>query len=155
MHRRYEELCGLAATGQINAGDGADLQEHLSTCSECRAFLDDVVQVGMQGAPVVAASQAVRADIQPPLGIRARFLDRAAAAGQENRSAWVRPFSLNSVSRDGDVSRFSIASRSSIRLRGSISTAAPPVISGSDETPDVITGTPAAMACATGNPNPS
>jgi len=81
MHRRYEELCGLAATGQINAGDGADLQEHLSTCSECRAFLDDVVQVGMQGAPVVAASQAVRADIQPPLGIRARFLDRAAAAG--------------------------------------------------------------------------
>jgi len=81
MHRRYEELCALAATGQIDTGDRADLQEHLSTCSECRAFLDDVVRVGMQGAPVVAASQALRASIQPPLGIRARFLDRAVAAG--------------------------------------------------------------------------
>jgi hypothetical protein len=81
MHRRYEELCALAATGQIDTGDRAELQEHLSTCSECRAFLDDVVRVGMQGAPVVAASQALRASIQPPLGIRARFLDRAVAAG--------------------------------------------------------------------------
>lgn len=81
MHRQYEELCALAATGQINTGDRADLHEHLSTCSECRAFLDDVAHVGMQGAPVVAASQALRARIQPPRGIRGRFLDRAAAAG--------------------------------------------------------------------------
>jgi hypothetical protein len=81
MHRHYEELCALAATGQIDTGDEAGLQEHLSTCSECRAFLDDVVHVGMQGAPVVAASQALRASVQPPLGIRERFLDRAAAAG--------------------------------------------------------------------------
>jgi len=81
MHRHYEELCALAATGQIDTGDRAALQDHLSTCSECRAFLDDVVRVGMQGAPVVAASQALRASIQPPLGIRARFLDRAAATG--------------------------------------------------------------------------
>ena len=81
MHRHYEELCALAATGQINTGDEADLHEHLSTCSECRAFLDDVAHVGMQGAPVVAASKALRARIQPPRGIRGRFLDRAAAAG--------------------------------------------------------------------------
>ena len=81
MHKHYEELCALAATGQINTGDEADLHEHLPTCSECRAFLDDVVQVGMHAAPIVAASQALRASIQPPRGIRGRFLDRAAAAG--------------------------------------------------------------------------
>src|SRR6266851_8409366 len=81
MHKHYEELCALAATGQINTGDEGDLQEHLATCGECRAFLDDVVQVGMHAAPVVAASQALRASVQPPVGIRGRFLDRAAAVG--------------------------------------------------------------------------
>ena len=40
-------------------------------------------------------------------------------------------------------------------LRGSTSSAAPPAISGNDDTLDVNTGTPAAMACATGNPKPS
>jgi hypothetical protein len=81
MHRHYEDLCALAATGQIDTGDRTDLQEHVETCSECRAFLDDVAHVGSYAAPVVAASQALRASIQPPLGIRERFLDRAAAAG--------------------------------------------------------------------------
>ena len=33
--------------------------------------------------------------------------------------------------------------------------AAPPVTSGNDERFEVITGTPAAMACATGKPKPS
>src|SRR5260370_40434468 len=81
MHMHYEELCTLAATGQIDAGDRADLREHLESCSECRDFLDDVGHVGMHGAPMLAASRAERVDAQPPIGIRERFLERASAEG--------------------------------------------------------------------------
>jgi len=55
----------------------------------------------------------------------------------------------------GEVSRRSSAALISATLRGSTSTAAPPVISGSDDRLEVITGTPAAMAWATGKPKPS
>src|SRR5713101_7918214 len=81
MHMHYEELCALAATGQIDAGDRADLREHLESCSECRAFLEDVGYVGVHGAPMLAASRAEQVDAQPPIGIRERFLERASAEG--------------------------------------------------------------------------
>src|SRR5271169_2365312 len=40
-------------------------------------------------------------------------------------------------------------------LRGSTNRAAPPATSGRHDVFDVITGMPAAIACATGNPKPS
>ena len=55
----------------------------------------------------------------------------------------------------GTSSSFSIAARISAALRGSTSSAPSPATSGRHEVFDVITGTPAAMACATGNPKPS
>jgi hypothetical protein len=81
MHQHYEELCTLAATGQIDSRHHADLSEHLASCEQCQAFLDAAKYLGTSSIPIVAASRAARADAQPPKGIRERFLKRAAIEG--------------------------------------------------------------------------
>src|SRR5271157_436822 len=92
---------------------------------------------------------------QPPSSFRKNFQLSAAQVSQRKRRARWRPRAERSAHRLGEVNRRTRASRSSCKLRGSTSRAASPAISGSEETFEVTTGTPAAMACATGNPKPS
>ena len=79
MHRSYEELCALAATGQITGEAMRVLDQHLKECSDCRAFLQDLVPLKTHVTPVVAGSRTRSG--AAPYGIRERFLQRAAAAG--------------------------------------------------------------------------
>ncbi|HWC16087.1 MAG TPA: hypothetical protein VG498_03705 [Terriglobales bacterium] len=44
-HNRFEELCALAVTGQISAGDSAELEAHLKTCETCRKAQADFVEI--------------------------------------------------------------------------------------------------------------
>ena len=81
MHKRFEELCALAATGQITGDAMAVLDQHVKECDACRAFLQDLVPLKAHVAPVVAASHARTFEV--PEGIRERFFQRAAAAGVE------------------------------------------------------------------------
>ena len=83
------------------------------------------------------------------------FSDFAAQVSQRNSRARNRPRSTISARRSGESSSRPSASRNSTWLRGSTRAAASPAISGREETFEVTTGTPAAIACATGNPNPS
>ena len=79
MHKHFEELCALAATGQISGDSMALLDQHLKKCDECRFFLEDLVPLKAHVAPVVAANHA--RTCEPPEGIRERFLQRAAEVG--------------------------------------------------------------------------
>ena len=79
MHKRFQELAVMAATGQITHEEREALQEHTASCAECRAFAGDLALLKARVAPVVAGRQAQSAD--PPAGIRERFLERASAAG--------------------------------------------------------------------------
>jgi len=79
MHKRFEELCALAVTGQITGEGKALLEEHARSCGECRGFLLDMGPMKDHLAPVVAGSRVQLID--PPEGIRQRFLERAATAG--------------------------------------------------------------------------
>jgi hypothetical protein len=79
MHKTFQELSALAATGQITREEREQLDRHTAECAECRAFLSDLTLLKARVAPVVAASCAQ--SFEPPAGIRERFLQRAAAAG--------------------------------------------------------------------------
>src|SRR5215467_15890000 len=79
MHKRFEELCALAATGQITGDAMSVLDQHVKECGVCRAFLQDMVSLKAHVAPVVAGSHA--RTLEPPVGIRERFLEKATAAG--------------------------------------------------------------------------
>src|SRR5882724_4011170 len=84
-----------------------------------------------------------------------KLRDLAAQSAQRKLLARSRPLIDSDARRSGDVRTLERADRSSLWLRGSTSRAASPATSGSDDTFDVITGTPTAIACTTGNPNPS
>lgn len=79
MHKRFEELCALAATGQITGDAMSVLDQHVKECSACRGFLQDLVCLKAHVAPVVAGSHAQT--LEPPAGMRERFLQKAAVAG--------------------------------------------------------------------------
>src|SRR5581483_9507017 len=79
MHKSYEELCALAATGQITGDAMKLLDQHVKECSSCRVFLEDLVPLKAHVTPVVAGSRTH--SYTPPDGIRERFLQKAAAVG--------------------------------------------------------------------------
>jgi hypothetical protein len=79
MHKNFEGLCALAATGQITGDAMKVLDQHVKECDQCRTFLQEVVPLKAHVAPVVAAQHARM--YEPPEGMRERFLQRAAAAG--------------------------------------------------------------------------
>src|SRR5437879_2904278 len=47
-HRRYEEMCALAATAQLGGKEMSELNAHISTCDSCREFLFSVGRVSVQ-----------------------------------------------------------------------------------------------------------
>jgi hypothetical protein len=83
-HGRYEEMCALAATGQLGGAQMYELNEHIATCDSCRKFLESVAQVSVQVIPLLANSRVQEADTVQPDGMRTRFLHRLAAAGLKN-----------------------------------------------------------------------
>lgn len=79
MHKSYEELCALAATGQITGDAMQVLDRHVRECSSCRVFLEDLVSLKAHVTPVVAGSHT--RSCPPPEGIRERFIKRASGVG--------------------------------------------------------------------------
>ncbi len=77
-HGRYQEMCSLAATGQLGGPQMSELNEHVAACDSCRKFLESVAEVSIQVMPVLADGRVSAADIVPPQGMRGRFLSRLA-----------------------------------------------------------------------------
>src|SRR5882762_2795210 len=49
-HEEFVELCALSTTGELSQEEQKKLQEHLTTCSECRQVLkefQDAADIGM------------------------------------------------------------------------------------------------------------
>ncbi len=80
-HRRYQEMCTLAVTGQLGGAQMCELNEHIATCDSCRKFLESVAQISAQAMPLLADKHAPAGNVAPPEGMRERFLSRLAAEG--------------------------------------------------------------------------
>lgn len=98
MHKQFEELCALAATGQLSGDATMLLDQHLKQCENCRTFLEATVPLKAHVAPVLAASHAC--GYEPPDGMRERFLERAASFGIA-----LRPGSVLSSSSEAQACR--------------------------------------------------
>jgi len=81
LHRRYERYCTLAATGQLGGPEMFELNEHIASCSSCREYLESISQVSVQAMPLLAANRGPESDMEPPDGMRERFLSRLAIEG--------------------------------------------------------------------------
>ena len=71
-HDRFEELCALAASGQIEPGEWQELQEHMQSCSSC---METLGAFGRIGADLLAGfAEAVPPGLREEM--RSRFLNR-------------------------------------------------------------------------------
>ena len=116
-HERFEELCALAALGQISAGEYAEMRAHLSECEDCRRSRQDYLEILHEHLPLVAAGEPAHSSSKVALhesSYRQRFLQRtedqsssptaparagnatgaAVGAGQWSRSARMARFAL-------------------------------------------------------------
>jgi len=79
-HEQYEELCGLAASGQASPDELTELRSHLEGCPTCRSTAYDFTQISAQGLSQLAAKR-LRCEI--PSGMTQRFVARARSEGIE------------------------------------------------------------------------
>jgi anti-sigma-K factor RskA len=71
-HEDYKQLLALEAMGALDAGERRTLEEHLSSCAECRAELRELSDASASLAYTVAP-------VVPPAALRARVLERVRA----------------------------------------------------------------------------
>ena len=57
IHDKFEELCALAALGQISAKEFSELQDHLAICSSCRSIQQDFLEIIHEHLPLVAPDE--------------------------------------------------------------------------------------------------
>src|SRR5437588_5188533 len=88
-HKEFKELLALEAAGALEAGERGPLEEHLSSCAECRAELREMTDA-------VAALAYTVAPVAPPAHLRARVLERVRAADLLELSA-ADPSELSAV----------------------------------------------------------
>src|SRR5882724_11025618 len=89
-HGSYQEMCSLAATGQLGGPQMSELNEHIATCDSCRKFLESVAQVSIQVMPALAEGRVAAPEIAPPKGMRSRFLSRLAVEELSPRDGMTR-----------------------------------------------------------------
>lgn len=82
-HEHFEELCALAAAGQLSAEEERQLDEHLKECDVCRLTCDEFSTV-LHGLPVPERDRVDHALLRQmnESEFRRRFLDRARTTGR-------------------------------------------------------------------------
>jgi len=86
-HNYFDELCAVAASGQISPEEWKALRDHLDSCAVC---VEALSTYGMIGVGLIAGDGDAAERI-PMGGIRARFLQKAEAAGLRLNSSYPQP----------------------------------------------------------------
>src|SRR5215475_4727706 len=83
-HQHFEELCSLAASGQISEAEFVELQDHLQQCAHCRSTYTDFIDLLHDKLPLVDPEitfSKLRAFYPDSSSHQARFLARARKEG--------------------------------------------------------------------------
>ena len=102
-HEQFEEMCALAALGELSQEARDELKRHLHECNSCRASMEQFSAV-LNELPAVADESALPRPklLRQDEGYRERFLERARNEGiafsaqvdehvEEHRSTWSWP----------------------------------------------------------------
>ena len=84
-HQHFEELCALAASGQISDPEFVELQDHLQQCAHCRSTYSDFIDLLHDKLPLadpeVLRSSKLSSFFSEDSSYRERFLARARKEG--------------------------------------------------------------------------
>jgi hypothetical protein len=93
----YEELCALAAIGELSSSEFAELQQHLFECEDCRALYADFCRISAHDLGLIAVlkrsdGSGEGAEPMDEKGMLDRLLDRA----QQERVIKIAPSGASS-----------------------------------------------------------
>lgn len=97
---RFEELCALAALGQISAGEYVELRSQLIVCKDCRKSHQDYLEILHEHLPLVAAGEPADTSSKVALhesSYRQRFMQRT----EDQSSSPVIPARAGNATRSG------------------------------------------------------
>src|SRR5215813_8807175 len=81
----FEELCALAATGQISEPEFVELQDHMRECARCQSAYADFIDLLHSKLPLVGSKRTLRSHLAGLFFGRSsyheRFLARAHKEG--------------------------------------------------------------------------
>ena len=77
VHEYYDELCALAAAGDLRHEEWTELEAHLQTCSECRKAVGGYADLYLR----MVAEAEDQFPTSVPEGMTRRFVARARSAG--------------------------------------------------------------------------
>jgi hypothetical protein len=84
-HQHFEELCALAASGQISEAEFVQLQDHLQQCAPCRSTYSDFIDLLHDKLPLadpeIVGSSRLSGFFSEDSSYRERFLARARKEG--------------------------------------------------------------------------
>ena len=112
-HSHFEELCALAAVGQVSSSEYEQLSRHLRECTCCRESYDELLQLTHAQLPLGAAR---RLPAPRPVGVlsqvfgkdyKARFAARARERGLEISGSQVPEGGLWAHLQDFSIPRLS------------------------------------------------
>jgi hypothetical protein len=111
-HEHFEELCALAAIGQLSAEEYAELLAHMRACDQCKRTEDDFALI--LGQLPMAEPPNVSGDTEELLSesLRQKFLERAVAEGARFSDEVLRPrrtFSLRLLGLRSQYPQLAIA----------------------------------------------
>jgi anti-sigma-K factor RskA len=79
-HERFEQLCALAVTGDLEPEEFRRLGEHLYECAQCRESYQDFSAIIERGLPTLEHPRPTRWSLHG-FGMKKRFLERAGKEG--------------------------------------------------------------------------
>src|SRR5258708_23518095 len=91
---RFEQLCALAAIGEVSAAEFAELNEHLATCSNCQELYADFRRIASNELGAVATGRWSAGDSSADLDeqvLLGRVLERAQAETRVSAPPESRP----------------------------------------------------------------
>ena len=84
-HEHFEELCALAASGQISEPDFVELRDHLQQCADCQSTYNEFIDLLHDKLPLahpdVVGSSKRSGFVSTPSSYQERFLTRARKEG--------------------------------------------------------------------------
>jgi hypothetical protein len=107
-HEDYKEMLALEAADALEAGERAALEEHLSSCAECRAELREMSDVASALAFTVAP-------VAPPAHLRSRLLEQIHALAVSTQAPRATAQETRASSEVGGAAEVAREERTAVR----------------------------------------
>src|SRR5437899_2871668 len=104
-HDWFEELCALAAIGELSASEFRELQNHLADCSHCQSIYAEFGRISSRDLGLLATERELLPDDEAPQVNEQQLLDRLQSRAQRARTIDAEVFQTTRVTYKAPLRR--------------------------------------------------